>query len=267
MRAVVTGASSGIGRELALELARKGCSVCAVARRENLLSELLSELNSIRESLFADSPEHFCIVGDVCSSDVREEVVAKTVERMGGLDLLVNNAGAGATVPIEDSSDDLACEMFDLNFFSPMELTKLALPALRESARKGLKPLVVNLASIVGFRGTPYFGVYGAAKSALLTLTDAWRAELSGVGIDFLSVMPGTTATQFFDALHEDEGRPVLPKHKAATSSAVAKAILKAAEKGKRRIVPANAPASLLYFVERLCPSFVDEVMRRAVVR
>lgn len=264
MRAIVTGASSGIGRELALELARKGCSVCASARRENLLAELTAELNAIRESVAPESPEHFYIVGDVCSDTLREAAVSKTIERLGGLDLLVNNAGAGATLPIEETSDELACEIFDLNFFSPMELTKLSLPALRESARQGRSPLVINLSSIVGFRGTPYYGVYGSAKSALLTLTDAWRTELSGVGIDFLTVMPGTTASQFFDVLREDECRPALPKHKPASSKDVALAIVKAAEQRKRRIVPVSRAANLLYLVGRFCPSLCDSIMRRA---
>lgn len=265
MRAIVTGASSGIGRELALELARRGASVCVTARREDRLRTLTDEMNDLRRASYGDLPEHFSVTGDVCDSIVRESIVESAIERFGGVDLLINNAGAGATTPVESSSDELACEMFDLNFFAPLELTKTALPALRASARQERKPLVVNTSSIVGFRGVPYYGVYGAAKSALLTLTDAWRAELSDVGIGFLTVMPGKTSSQFFDVLREDVCQPNLPKIKSADCRLVARAILNAAEKGKKRVVPASASAKLLYLISRFCPDLCDALMARFV--
>ncbi|MBQ9874200.1 MAG: SDR family oxidoreductase [Thermoguttaceae bacterium] len=261
-RALVTGASSGIGRELVLELARRGCSTLSLARTEEELRKLVDEANEIRARAFPDSPEHFYIVGDVCSSDVREQAVADAVERFEGLDLLVNNAGAGATLLVEETSDELACELFDLNFFSPLELTKTALPALKESASKGRRPLVVNVASIVGVRGTPYYGVYGASKAALIALTDAWRAELCASGVDFLTVAPGTTATRFFHSLREDKGRPNLPKHAPADPKAVAVEIASAAERGAKRIVPASKSAKALGFFSRHFPALIDDLMK-----
>ncbi len=268
-RVVVTGASSGIGRELALELSRRGAVVCALARRERELLALVDEMNAIRMKNFASFPVHFCVVGDVCESDVRERAIAETVERFGGLDILVNNAGAGATIPAEDTSDDLACELFDLNFFSPFELTKLALPSLKKSAssnenrEKGIRPLVINLSSIVGLRGTPYYGVYGASKAALLTLTDAWRAELSCEGVDFLTVMPGTTSSQFFDVLLRDVRRPNFPNHRPALPKDVALAIANAAEQGRKRLVPVSRSAKLLYFLSRYFPGLTDTLMNQ----
>ena len=169
-RAIITGASSGIGWELALEFARRGASVCVMARREERLAELVAELNAIREASFPESPEHFYVAGDVCSADDRDRTLTETESRFGGIDVLVNNAGAGARLTIEETSDELACEMFDLNFLSPFELTKGALPALKASAesaenrRAGIRPFVVNVSSIVGVRGTPYYGVYGASN-------------------------------------------------------------------------------------------------------
>ena len=272
-RAIITGASSGIGWELALEFARRGASVCVMARREERLAELVAELNAIREASFPESPEHFYVAGDVCSADDRERTLTATESRFGGIDVLVNNAGAGATLAIEETSDELACEMFDLNFLSPFELTKGALPALKASAesaenrRAGIRPFVVNVSSIVGVRGTPYFGVYGASKAALLTLTDAWRVELAGTGVEFLTVTPGTTSSEFFDKLREDRLRPKLPKHRAATPKEVALAIADAVEKGKKRLVPASKSASLLSVIARFCPGFTDGVMARFVVK
>lgn len=266
-RVLLTGGSSGIGRELALELARRGASVCVLARREEALRTLIDEMNAIRAASFSSDPGHFYVVGNVCASDVREQAVAETLEQFGGIDLLINNAGAGATTPVEDTTDELACELFDLNFFSPLELTKTALPALKESAasqenkERGIRPLVINVASIVGVRGTPYYGVYGAAKAALIALTDAWRAELSGVGVGFLTVTPGTTASEFFDVLREDTRRPNLPAHKPAQPKAVALAVLNAAEKGKRRIVPASSSAKWLGWFSRFFPSLIDLLM------
>ena len=266
-RAVVTGGSSGIGRELALELARRGASVCVLARREEALRNVVDEMNAIRLESFPDTSEHCYVVGDVCSSDVRELVVETVKERFGGLDLLFNNAGAGATLAAESTSDELACELFDLNFFSPFELTKTALPSLKESAANGRSAVVVNVASIVGVRGTPYYGVYGASKAALIALSDAWRAELAPSGVEFLTVTPGTTSSEFFDSLREDQARPNLPKHTIATPKAVALDVLKALENGKRRVIPASSGARSLGLFSRLCPNLVDLFMRDCVVK
>ncbi|MBR5759665.1 MAG: SDR family NAD(P)-dependent oxidoreductase, partial [Thermoguttaceae bacterium] len=137
----------------------------------------------------------------------------------------------------------------------------------KESASEGRAPLVVNVASIVGVRGTPYYGVYGASKAALIALTDAWRAEMTNAGIDFLTVTPGTTASEFFDSLREDEARPKLPKHKPADPKDVATAILNAAEKGKHRLVPASKSASALNFFSRFFPNLIDDFMRQCVVK
>lgn len=268
-RVLLTGASSGIGRELALELARRGASLCVLARREDPLRALVGEMNAVRAEAFPAAPEHFCVVGDVCSSDVREQAVAETIDRFQGLDVLINNAGAGATLPAEETADDLACELFDLNFFSPFELTKTALPELkasaasRENKRRRVRPLVINFSSIAGVRGTPYFAVYGAAKAALLVLTDAWRAEINASGVDFLIVTPGLTSSQFFNVLREDKRRPKLPTLKWAEPKDVAITVLNAAERGKRRIVPSSPSAKLLGWCSRFCPSLVDRVMNR----
>ena len=135
-RVLLTGGSSGIGRELALELARRGANVCVLARREEALSALVDEMNAIRAASFSNDPEHFYVVGNVCASDVREQAVAETLEQFGGLDLLINNAGAGATTPVEDTTDELACELFDLNFFPLWNLPKRRCPRLKRARRR-----------------------------------------------------------------------------------------------------------------------------------
>lgn len=246
-RVLLTGASSGIGRETALELARRGATLAVLARREEPLRTLVAELGG----------DSFYLVGDVCDAAFRARALSETLERFGGLDVLVNNAGAGATLRVEETSETLARDLFELNFFAPFELTKAAFPALLESAKAGRDPLVVNLASIVGVRGTPHYGVYGAAKAALLTLADAWRAETTTRGIDFLTVSPGTTETEFFDVLKENRSQPFWPRHKNATPVGVAKALVDAAARRKNRIIP-HPPSRILDRLNRFCPRLAD---------
>src|SRR4051812_36620675 len=116
-------------------------------------------------------------------------------EQLGGLDLLVNNAGIGAMGPFAEASPERLRQVMEVNFFAPAELIRLGLPLLQF----GRKPLVVNVGSILGQVGIPLCAEYCASKFALRGLSQSLRAELAPVGIDLLLVSPGTTETEFFE--------------------------------------------------------------------
>jgi short-subunit dehydrogenase len=254
-RILLTGASSGIGAVLAPLLAEEGASLVLLARRKDRLREIADQIRK----RFADR-KIILIDGDITDSDVRHRAVQSAVEQLGGLDILINNAGVGATALVEDTSPETLRRVFEVNFFALFELTQLALPHLK----KGTEPMAVNLGSIVGLRGVPHYGVYGAAKFAVTGLTESMRAEFAQHKIDVLLVCPGTTQTEFFDVLCQSTSAPVLPIHHPVTSEYVAVRIVRAMKRGTHKIIP-YFPAVLLDKLNRLCPRFVDWIMTKYV--
>lgn len=254
-RILLTGASSGIGAELALLLAKEGANITLLARRKDRLQRLAEKIGqqfSSRKVLVID--------GDITDPDVRHRAIQTTVEQLGGLDVLINNAGVGATALIEETTHETLRRMFEVNFFALFDLTQQALPHLKQ----GSEPMVVNVSSVVGLRGVPHYSAYGAAKFAVSGLSETMRAEFSKYGIDVLLVCPGTTQTEFFDVLYQSTSGPVLPNHRAVTSEYVAGRIVRAMKQGKRKIIP-YFPAVILDTINRLCPRLIDAVMARYV--
>lgn len=180
--ALVTGASSGIGRETAIRLAAKGFQVIAAARRMDRLNELADQIEGITPkqvdlSQPADT-EAFCSF----LSDLSEPV-----------SVLINNAGYSIRGVLEDVSMEAIKRLFEVNLFALMRVTQACLPGMRK-LRKGT---VVNLSSIVGKFSFPGSGVYAAAKYAVEGISDALRLELSPFGIRVVVVRPGPIATEF----------------------------------------------------------------------
>lgn len=253
-RILLTGASSGIGAVLAFMLAKEGADLVLLARRKERLQEIAGQI----QQQFGNDRKVVIVDGDITDADVRHRAVQSAVEQLGGLDILINNAGVGAMARIEDSTHETLRRVFEVNFFALFELTQLSLPHLK----KGLQPMVVNLSSIVGLRGVPHYGVYGAAKFAVAGLSESMRAEFAQHGIDVLVVCPGTTQTEFFDVLYQSTSAPVLPVHRPVTSEYVAVRMVRAMKRGKHKIIP-YIPAVLLDILNRICPRFVDWVMAR----
>ena len=253
-RILLTGASSGIGAVLASMLAKEGASLVLLARRLERLQNIADQITQ----QFGNDQKIVLVDGDVTDPHVRQRAVQSAIEQLGGLDILINNAGVGAMARIEDSTQETLRRIFEVNFFSLFELTQLALPHLKQ----GNEPMVVNLSSIVGLRGVPHYGVYGSAKFAVTGLSESMRAEFSKHGIDVLLVCPGTTETEFFDVLCQSSSKPKLPIHRPVTSEYVSVCIVRAIKRGKHKIIP-YLPAVFLDRLNRFCPCFVDWIMKR----
>ncbi|MDR2170350.1 MAG: SDR family NAD(P)-dependent oxidoreductase [Planctomycetaceae bacterium] len=271
-KVLITGASSGIGASLVREFVKEGVDLAITARRTNRLSELITKIREENSdySLSSGARKIIFVAGDITEYSVRKRVIDAAAEQLGGLDILINNAGVGATSLIEATSTDTLRRIFEVNFFSLFELTQLAIPLLKQSAtsesNKNLKiyPMVVNLSSIVGLRGVPHYGVYGAAKFAVNGLSESMRAEFKRDGIDVLVVCPGTTSSEFFDVLYQSSSAPTMPIHTAATPEYVAKKIINAIKKGKHKIIPYQQ-AVILDYLNRFFPQFTDWLMTKYV--
>lgn len=250
-RTIVTGASSGIGRALATELARRGASLVLNARREKKLRDLAA-------ALAATGAAVACCPGDVAEPQTRERLLQTALETYGGLDILVNNTGIGALGRFEDASPERLRRIMEVNFFALAEMTRASLPLLK----RGNRPLIVNVSSILGHRGIPRSSEYCASKFAVQGLSESLRAELTPWNIDLLVVSPGTTETEFGDNLIERKGDVLWPKQPPVTAEQVALATARAMERGRHEIVP-NRRGRLLCLLNRLAPRLVDRFMER----
>ncbi len=187
LAAVVTGASSGIGRALALRLARDGARVALVARRA-------AELEALADAIRATGGEAIPIPGDVSDRSASERIAGEALRALGRVDMLFNNAGYGGHRPfLEWDLDDLE-RMMRVNYLGSVYLTRLLLPAMVER-RSGW---VVFVASVAGKIGTPGESAYAASKFAVVGLAEAVSIEVEDAGVHVLTVCPGVVRTPFF---------------------------------------------------------------------
>jgi len=252
-RAIVTGASSGIGQQIARALAAAGADVVLVARRRDRLEELAAEIT-------AGGPGAEIVAGDLTEPSVRAAAVDAAVDRFGGLDILVNNAGIGAMGLFEDADPERLRPIMEVNFFAVVEMIRTALPALK----RGTRPIIVNVASVLGRRGVPHSSEYCASKFAVCGFSESLRAEVHKHGIDVLLVNPGTTETEFFDRVIERTGEPSWPAHAVMPPAEVARQALRAIRHGKHEVVTYRAGRWLLW-LNALAPRLVDRLMTRYV--
>lgn len=250
-RALVTGASSGIGRAVALELARSGVDLVLLARRRDRLAD-------VAEQVARSGRRAEIVVGDVTDAAARREALDAARDKFGGLDILVNNAGIGAHGRFASAQSDRLRPIMEVNFFAPVELTREALPLLEQ----GVRPIIVNVGSILGRRGCPRKSEYSASKFALHGFSEALRAELVPLGIDVLVVAAGPTDTEHFDHLIESQGELPWGEPRRAAPERVARSIVRAIRHGRHEVVP-SWRGWVLVLLNRLSPRLVDRIMAR----
>ena len=247
---IVTGASSGIGYELALQAAARGFGVVAVARRAERLEALRTRI---------ESAGGICttLVVDICAPDAPARIVAAAMERFGRIDIVVNNAGTGAAGTLLAQSDAAIDAQWRLHVNAPLRLSRAALPALRVS-----KGALAFVGSGLARVAAPGFGAYCAAKAAIRSVSEQLRRELRTDGIAVSYIDPGAVATEFLEASGLDAssgGWHVQPDH-------VARNILRGLER-RARIINAVPLQTAAVGLAASFPWLADLAMSRVVAK
>lgn len=252
-RTVLTGASSGIGRAIAIEMARRGARLVVTARRQDRLDELKEEVEQ-------EGGEIHLVCGDVTGAELRTRLLGTAQEELGGLDVLINNAGVTAIGEFRDSKPEYLQRIMAVNFFAPAELIRAALPMLDA----GKRPIIVNVSSVLGHRAVPKKTEYCTSKFALHGFSDALRAELSPQGVDVLLISPTTTKSEIFDVAMGDSDKSELGwlRLGAYKSSTVAKITARAIRRGRHEVIISPGGKSLVW-ADRICPPFMNRMMAR----
>ncbi|GIH17431.1 SDR family NAD(P)-dependent oxidoreductase [Rugosimonospora africana] len=225
---VVTGASSGIGAATARLAAARGARVVLAARRVPRLEELAAEL-----------PDALVVPADVREPEQVHDVIRSAVDRYGTVDVLINNAGQGLHVPIEDIKLDDFAAVMELNVYGALAAMQAVLPVMRA----GGGGAIVNVSSGTSRAVIPGVGGYAASKSALNMLSQVARAEFAPDNIVVSLVYPSVTATEFHSVLRAGTyagGGRFAPQR----AEQVAEAILRAVDTGEPEVVLAHTPAS-----------------------
>jgi NAD(P)-dependent dehydrogenase (short-subunit alcohol dehydrogenase family) len=251
---VITGATSGIGRETAREFARAGARVVAAGRREDRLRELVAEIEGQGGAALA-------VATDVADAAQVDRLIERAIERFGAVDTLVNNAGMGMAARFEEQSIEDFRRVMEVNFWGAVYACKAALPRMRAQASGGL---IINISSIMGKRGLPYETAYCASKFALAGFSEALRTEVMAQGIDVSTIFPGAVESEIWETTENRTGldmASVLPKFPARE---LARIIVQDARVPQPEIVMA-LDAQVVDFLNTVAPGIMDFVLGQSV--
>jgi len=237
---LLTGASSGIGAALAVELTRRGARVAGVSRRP---------VTGATVSITAD----LGVPAD------RERAAAEALRALGSVDILINNAGVGVYSPSWKTQMDHLRTMFEVNFFAAVDLTQRVTPGMVERGAGR----IVNISSIASKVPLPWFTLYSASKAALEAFTRGLRIELHGTGVGAMLVCPGYVKSQFQASVLGGTPPPKLSASKkfASTAETVARAVADGIENDTRTVLTPPLGWSLVA-ASRLAPGLVDARLR-----
>jgi short-subunit dehydrogenase len=238
---LVTGASSGIGRAVSLQLAARGARLTIAARREAELARTAAECRGAGAAC-----EY--VVADVSRRDECLRLAAEAERRLGPIDALVNNAGFAIFDAIADAATGDVERMMATNFFGTLWCTQAVLPSMLER-RSGA---IVNVGSIAGLMGYARMGGYCASKFAVTGMTEALRAEVADRGVAVSLVAPATTDTEFFVTAEKGKMPGASRMILAIPPERVARAIVRAIESGRRRAILPFPAALFMRFKEIL---------------
>jgi short-subunit dehydrogenase len=253
LHALVTGASSGIGRALALRLAREGARVSLVARRVDALEDVAREIR-------AAGGEAAVVPCDVAERAQIEAMARAAHEAFGPVDLLVNGAGYGRHCRFVDHDPDDVERMFRVNTLGSIHVTRALLPAMLER-RRGW---VVFVASVAGKIASPDESVYAATKFAIVGLASALGLEVEDAGVHVLTVCPGVIRTPFFDEEALARMPPTALRQMAEPEDLV-EAVMRALARGRRELTWPRAIAAG-YWVQALAPGFMRRQVKRVTI-
>jgi uncharacterized protein len=244
--ALITGASSGIGRALAFEFAAHGFNVFLTARNEESLRQVAAEC-----------AQKFSIETKVHPADLSDsEAVDALLQALSAspIEILVNNAGFGVVGEFAQTTVQTELQMLDVQLSATLKLTKALLPSMVARKSGG----ILNVASVYSFAPVPFQAVYSACKAFMLSFSESLGEELKGTGVTVTVICPGTTKTEFRKRAGVEEESV----SRGVTAESVARIAVRQTLKGKHLVVPGFANRVFVFFSRRLPISWVPRLVR-----
>ena len=255
----ITGASKGIGAELARQLAAQGARLVLAARNEKELEAVARDCRDAGASVL-------CVRADVANERDCQAIVAGAVLAFGRLDTLVNNAGVSMWARFEDIEDMSILErIMQVNYMGAVYCTRHALPHLRQSRGR-----IVGVASIAGMVGVPTRTGYAASKHAMRGFFDSLRIELDGSGVTVTMIYPDFVSTGIRENASGPDGKPIMlspvKEGEVMSVEVCARRIVKAISRREREVVM-TARGKMGLWLKLLAPALIDRMAKRAIER
>lgn len=254
---IITGASSGIGRELAYQLAGKGAWLSLAARDTQRLEEAATECRS-------RGGKALVVQTDVNVPEQCENLVRRTLQEFGRIDALVNNAGITMWARFDEISDvSILEQIMHVNYFGSMYCTHFALPHLKQSQGQ-----IVGISSLTGKAGVPTRSGYAASKHAMVGFFDSLRIEVAPFGVTVTMIYPGFVKTEVRARAFGPDGKPLqaspVQEGKVMTVETCARLIVRAMERRKREEVM-TLRGKLGQWMKLIAPALVDRIASQAI--
>jgi short-subunit dehydrogenase len=256
-RIILTGASEGIGRALALALAARGARLALAARDRDRLDSLAQECRTA-------GGEALAIPTDVTSEQDLQWLVDESVKSFGAIDMVIHNAGITMWSRF-DALEDLSIfeRLMEVNYLAPVRLTALALPHLKKS-----RGLLVAVASLAGLTGVPERSGYAASKHAMIGFFDSLRIELAGSGVGVSVIAPDFVVSEIHKRAIGPDGEPLgdspMMQAKIMTAAECATRIVRALEK-RQRLLLMSTRGKWGRWLKLLAPALIDRIAARAI--
>ena len=251
-RVIITGASQGIGRAIALEFARRGARLVLVARNQPRLDELAASIRGAGGSAIV-------VPTDITADGAVERIAADAIREFDGIDILVNNAGIGLHGTIADTSTSDVAALFGLNVLAAAAAIRAVVPTMRAQGAG----MVINISSMAGRIVIPRIGYYSASKFALTAIGDALRLEEAHRGIKVMNVFPGTTRSSFGENRLGTRGRAAHQRVAPVSAEKVARRIADAVERNRGSVYVSWVPDRLAVAANYVAGWAVRGVLRR----
>jgi len=256
--AIVTGASSGIGKALAIALAEQGCNLAIAARNKEALNATADLVRSKGVSCIS-------VVTDVTKESDCKNLIDATIKEFGTINILINNAGMSMRALFNEVDLSVIKQLMDTNFWSLVYCTKYALPEILKN-----KGSVVGISSIAGYKGLPARTGYSASKFAIQGFLESLRIENLKTGLHVLIACPGYTASNIRNtALGKDgkaQNETPLDESKLMSAETVAGYIVKAIINRKKTLV-LTTQGKLVVTLNKFFPDFIDKQVYKAVAK
>jgi short-subunit dehydrogenase len=254
---IITGASAGIGRELALMLAEQGAWLALAARNAEKLEEVAAQCRQ-------RGGKAVVVPTDVAEQSQCRNLIERTVAEYSRIDVLINNAGISMWARFDEISDlSLIEQIMRVNYFGSVYCTHYALPFLKETQGR-----IVGISSLTGKTGVPTRSGYAASKHAMAGFFDTLRIELADYGVSVTMIYPGFVATEVRQRAFATDGKPLgispVREDEVMTVETCARLIVQAAAQRKRELVM-TLRGKLGMWLKLIAPGLVDRIARKAI--